>query len=166
MSAYAEDVQATLARMSDEELLERVAGINMTPEASQIAGQELQRRGLTATSPLQPNSAHVRTSSSSGFWKRLISGDFGLAKTYWLYLFFPNLIANALVRTTDNSVILLIEFIVWTAYSVPALIGTWRAARRYSGLGTWAVLACIACVLGWVWLVLLLVAFARALLGV
>jgi len=38
--------------------------------------------------------------------------------------------------------------LAYTAYEIPVIIGTWRAANKYKGSKIWAVLAKIAVVLG------------------
>jgi len=88
------------------------------------------------------------TGSERGFFGKLANGDFGLAKTYWLYgvlvgIVF-NIISNA-VTSVGGEVILILAH---TAYAIPVTMGTWRAANKYQGPKIWAVLAKIAVVLG------------------
>jgi hypothetical protein len=84
-----------------------------------------------------------------GFFSKLASGDFGLAKTYWLYGVLAGLIVNAVTRAIPSVGILAVVLAVTIVYQVLALLGIWRAADRYQGRKVWAILAKIATVLGW-----------------
>ena len=92
------------------------------------------------------------SSEERPFFNRLIDGDYGLAKTYWLYGVvvgvFVNFIAN-MITSVEGYVILMLGY---TVYEIPVLLGTWHAADNYTGSNVWAVLAKIAVVLGWFWL--------------
>jgi hypothetical protein len=54
MSDERAGLAAVFARMGDEELLERWSSGNLTPDAVQIAGDELSRRGIEAPDPGTP----------------------------------------------------------------------------------------------------------------
>jgi hypothetical protein len=100
-----------------------------------------------------------------GFFSKLASGDFGLAKTYWLYGVLVGLIVNAVTRVIPSVGVLALVLAVTIAYQVMVLLGIWRAAGRYQGRKVWAILAKIATVLGWlgvlasVWVVVEILAY-------
>lgn len=84
--------------------------------------------------------------SRKRFVRKLVDGDFGLAKTYWVYgvlvgfLFNPvyavieNLIEGTDVQVAAFGFVVTVQII----YSVLLLIGLWRAAKRYQGRAVWA----------------------------
>lgn len=93
------------------------------------------------------------------FFQRLANGDYGLAKTYWLYYGLVNVIANivfgfgiAIIEPTRGItfalILLIIYFVLYIIYSVLVIMGIWRAATKYTGPKIWAVLAKIVCVVG------------------
>ncbi|PFG54303.1 hypothetical protein ATG98_3523 [Marinobacter sp. LV10R520-4] len=84
-----------------------------------------------------------------GFFSKLMSGDFGLAKTYWLYGFLVGLIINVVTRIIPSLGAVAIILALTIPYQVMVLLGVWRAADRYQGRTAWAILAKIATVLGW-----------------
>ena len=84
-----------------------------------------------------------------GFFSKLVNGDFGLAKTYWLYGFLVGLIINVLTRIVPSLGALAVILAVAIPYQVMVLLGVWRAADKYQGRKAWAILAKIATVLGW-----------------
>lgn len=77
--------------------------------------------------------------------KSLPAGDFGLAKTYWLFQVLPALIvsiANEMVPP-NTAVVLLLLFCLYEMFALP---GVWNAATRYPGPSVWAVFAKIGVV--------------------
>lgn len=110
------------------------------------------------------SSEDLSASSELHFLSRLVRGDFGLAKTYWLYGVLVGLGVNLISRAITSSGMLVLFVVAYAVYEVPVLIGTWRAAAKYSGPTIWAVLAKIAVVLGAIVLAVSLLG-ALALLG-
>ena len=97
-------------------------------------------------------------SSKKGFFEKLANGDFGLAKTFWLYNVLVTLIVKIVFEVfieVSQSIGLLVVFLLaYTAYEIPVLMGIWRAANKYQGPKIWAVLARIEVVLGAIWIVI------------
>jgi len=87
-------------------------------------------------------------SPEKGFFSKLASGDFGLAKTYWVYGVLVGFAVNILTIPFRSLGALFIILIVTLAYSVPWYMGIWRAANKYQGAKINAILAKIAVVLG------------------
>jgi len=83
-----------------------------------------------------------------GFFSKLAAGDFGLAKTYWIYNVFVAFVANFLINIATSTGLLLIIVLANTAYCIPAYTGLWRAATRYEGPKLWAILAKIVTIFG------------------
>ena len=83
-----------------------------------------------------------------GFFAKLANGDYGLAKTYWLYWVAVGHLAALLSSMITSTVALLILMAFGTAYDVLVVLGIWRAANRYEGPAIWPVLAKISIVLG------------------
>lgn len=91
---------------------------------------------------------YVATKSSDGFFNKLSRGDYGLAKTYWLYgigVGFPVSIVFSIIKSPG---MIAIALLAYAAYEIPVLIGIWHSSTKYTGPKVWAVLAKVACVLG------------------
>ncbi|ABA57433.1 hypothetical protein Noc_0921 [Nitrosococcus oceani ATCC 19707] len=88
-----------------------------------------------------------------GFFEKLANGDFGLAKTYWVYGVLVGMVVNLLSNFIPSIGGFVIFIIAYTAYEIPVLMGTWKAANKYRGRKFWAVLAKTAVVLGVIMLV-------------
>ena len=98
------------------------------------------------------------SSTEKGFLGKLANGDFGLAKTYWLYGVVVGVVVNIISNAVTSIGGLVILMLAYTAYEIPVIMGTWRAANKYQGQKIWAVLAKIAVVLGAIMLVVGLLA--------
>ena len=111
--------------------------------------------------------------TEKGFFRKLLDGEFGLAKTYWLFVLIPgsiiNLIANIVETTSNHESIpewfLLISFFSYMAYWVVVAIGCWRAASKYQGPAIWPVLAKISISIGWIFLIISLIIYVSLLAG-
>ena len=103
--------------------------------------------------------------SANSFFVKISSGDFGLAKTYWLYWVPVLLAVNALMLIMPTTATLVIVAVAYTAYLIPVVIGVWRAANQYEGQKIWAILATISVVLGIIIIILMLIMFGT-LIGV
>jgi hypothetical protein len=88
------------------------------------------------------------SSGDTGFWGKLINGDYGLAKTYWLYGVLVGFIVNLAMKPITSVGLLIFLTLTYTAYEIPVIIGTWRAANKYEGAKVWATLAKCAITLG------------------
>jgi hypothetical protein len=83
------------------------------------------------------------------FMSKLIQGDYGLAKTYWLFGVLGNIVMSLPLPFIAEELILVL-YLPLLSYSVVVLIAVWRAANRYQGPKYWSILAKIATVLGWI----------------
>jgi len=95
--------------------------------------------------------------NNKGFFKKLSDGDFGLAKTYWLYGVLVSIVWNILIQgaiLSDSIALIIVVLLVTIIYSVFLLTGVWNASNRYTGLKIWAILAKIYVVLSVITLVL------------
>lgn len=121
----------------------------MNREQSAQGTNSDQRQFSPPEQPLFARDGHgpgAHPSTPKVFLNKLKSGDYGLAKTYWLFGVLTNSIAGlfvkVLVPVAPNLGALLI--LVCVAYNVIAMIGVWRAADSYKGEPLWAILAKIA----------------------
>lgn len=96
---------------------------------------------------------------AKSFFEKILSGDFGLAKTYWIYWALVLIAVNATMLIMPTTATLVIVALAHVAYLIPMLIGTWRAINQCEGEKTLAVLAMISVVLGIISLVLMLIMF-------
>lgn len=81
------------------------------------------------------------------FFKKLIDGDFGLVKTFWLYAVFIPLIAELIAMNITGN-IFFASFLLVKSFQSVALIGAWNSKKKYPGSRIWIVLAEMAVVLG------------------
>ena len=82
--------------------------------------------------------------TAKGFIKQLIDGDFGLAKTYWLYFVVgSNLLWLLLMFPILSSSfgLIVVSMLAAIAYDIVVLTGIWNSASRYTGSKIWSVLA-------------------------
>ena len=82
--------------------------------------------------------------TAKGFIKQLIDGDFGLAKTYWLYFVLgSNLLWLLLMFPISSSSLglIVVSMLAAIAYDIVVLTGIWNSASRYTGSKIWSVLA-------------------------
>lgn len=101
--------------------------------------------------------------TQKGFFAKLKNGDFGLAKTYWLYGVLVGVILNIVTRPITSTGLLVIVVLIHTAYRILVIMGIWRAANKYKGSKIWAILAKIATVFGTIILVVELIVIAKLL---
>ena len=82
---------------------------------------------------------------------RLLSGDFGLATTYWLFGVAGSMGIGAmiaLVRPTPGSGLARLLVGLFLVYATVIFIAVWRAAGKYPGRPSWRTLARAVVVLG------------------
>ena len=98
------------------------------------------------------------------FFIKLSSGDFGLAKTYWLYWVLALVAANIVMAIVPmKTTLILIPIIIMVAsvaYLIPVAMGVWRAANQYEGRKIWAILATTSVVLGIIIIISMLIMFS------
>lgn len=109
------------------------------------------------------NVANDSETAEKGFFGKLSNGDFGLAKTYWLYGVLVGFIVNIAMKPITSIGLLVFVMLAYTAYEIPVIMGTWRAANKYEGSKIWVVLAKIAVVLGAIMLVIGLISIVGLL---
>ena len=82
--------------------------------------------------------------TAKGFIKQLIDGDFGLAKTYWLYFVLGGMAINLLLFfpiSSSSLGLIVVSMLAAIAYDIVVLTGIWNSASRYTGSKIWSVLA-------------------------
>jgi hypothetical protein len=90
----------------------------------------------------------TNNSTEKGFFGKLANGDFGLAKTYWLYGMLVSIVVTVISNLITSVGGLAILTLAHTAYSIPLIMGIWRASNTYQGSKVWVILAKVAVVLG------------------
>ena len=77
------------------------------------------------------------------FFTRLKAGEYGLAKTTWLFGFLIFVSSNILTKTfgVPSTQALLTYYLIMVAYTYFWAVGYWRAASNYAGFKLWAILA-------------------------
>lgn len=81
----------------------------------------------------------------ANYFSKFIHGNFGLAKTYWLFGVFARLVVFIIItKSGDYSAKLSgVIIVTYIAYSIIWLLAMFNAARLYKGLKIWSVLAFI-----------------------
>jgi|APSaa5957512493_1039668.scaffolds.fasta_scaffold10762_7 hypothetical protein len=92
-----------------------------------------------------------------GFFKKLLDGDFGLAKTYWLYGALVGFISSLVIDFIESTQFLMIFSVIYTIYRIVLTTGVWRAGDRYEGSKIWAILAKIASTFGTIFMIIVLI---------
>jgi hypothetical protein len=87
------------------------------------------------------------------YFTKLINGDFGLAKTYWLFGVVVGVVTQLIIIAVPSRPLFLILFFGFRIYEVPLLIGIWRASNKYIGNEFWSGISKFAVVVAWVLLV-------------
>lgn len=87
------------------------------------------------------------------FLDRLADGDFGLAKTFWLFWILAQVVVFGAVGLLSEvgsietktiitfSKTIITFYFVYFVYLLPVFIGVWRAANYYQGNKVWSILA-------------------------
>ena len=121
---------------------------------------------VETVSPTEP----AVTEYGKNVFSKLIDGDYGLAKTYWLFGVLVNVGFNILFKVAESTASyprqalaqILILTSISVAYSVVVVIGTWRASGKYQGPKFWAILARIMVVIGIFGLIVMALALFNA----
>ncbi len=139
--------------------------------ATELAEESDEPEQPTTTSvPPKTDTSVLNTSQEKGFLKKLRDGDYGLAKTYWLYGIIVSVVVGFLIRMIFMAmkkdgillafIIVLIGIIYTALFQLP---GLWRAARRYQGPKIWAILGQIIVVITALGIPFVLVQWSRLL---
>jgi len=107
---------------------------------------------------------HSNSMASKGFFKKLLDGDYGLAKTYWLYGFPVVFVANLIIRIIESEIVPPVFFVIVLSLSlcqIALLIGIWRASNKYSGAKIWAIFAKMSVVISSVAVVIVVILLAN-----
>lgn len=131
------------------ELFEYAAGrVNISKEEREKA-QHLAEASPPAETPSAKVTNIVGNSEGSNpkVLAKLLAGDYGLARTYWLFGVLPNVLLAPL-RLINNPELSLLLALPLLGYGVVVAIGVWRSASRYQGPAVWGVLAKLAIVFG------------------
>ena len=86
------------------------------------------------------------------FFSKLIHGDYGLAKTYWLFGVLGSFLLTSLLPLISDELFLVLYLPV-LSYCAVVYTGIWRAASKYQGPKYWAVLAKVAIFVAWIELI-------------
>lgn len=121
----------------------------------------------------RPSLGHSSNQQSRGvrknFLQKLIGGDLGLAKTYWLFGMLPALLLNIIISIVEKApsvgtepapTWLTVAFLFYTGYWAVVAVGCWRAATKYQGSSIWPALAKISLGIGWALLIISFFSFA------
>jgi len=139
---------------------------------TEVGKKEVPSVATNTTTPVEtvsPTEPAV-TEYGKNVFSKLIDGDYGLAKTYWLFGVLVNVGFNILFKVAESTASyprqalaqILILTSISVAYSVVVVIGTWRASGKYQGPKFWAILARIMVVIGIFGLIVMVLALFNA----
>ena len=144
-----------------QKILETIESAAMETGGSETSGQGDEHSEAhvdrNTSTPLQsPKTDPYKTdiSQEKGFLKKLRDGDYGLAKTYWIYGMVVNIFVGFIIRLIlmgmrRDGILLafgvVIMDIIYTAFFQAP--GLWNAAKRYKGSKIWAILGQVIAVL-------------------
>lgn len=125
---------------------------------------QLEKENVEQVPPESPDEEHTHKSASSVdssvdvsetkfFLSKLIDGDYGLAKTYWLFGVVGNILVNIslFVALQIGSLPVFISiYALAIVYGLTALFGIWVAAGNYGGFVLWKYLARFMVILGFI----------------
>lgn len=82
------------------------------------------------------------------FLNKLKNGEFGLAKTYWLYGVIVAIPLNIIIEYIGlNTITFNILFLIEIAYFYFWILGCWKAASEYEGSAPWPFLTKLFCII-------------------
>jgi hypothetical protein len=88
--------------------------------------------------------SNTNETSSKGFIKQLMDGDFSLAKTYWLYGVLGSVVMNLLLifpMMSGSLSLIIVAGLISVAYAVIVLTAIWNSASKHTGSKFWSVMA-------------------------
>jgi hypothetical protein len=115
-------------------------------------------------SPVLNTNSNIDLDSNKNFFIKLKDGDYGLAKTYWLYGVVVNVIFKVLgaYAGSYSEKLFATVLIVNVAYLLLWLIGFYNSIRQYYGSKVWVVLSYLM-ILIWVLNTLMLITVLNTL---
>lgn len=78
---------------------------------------------------------------STGFYDQFIGGEFGLAKTYWLFGVLPSFLVGIAMRIVSSDTFAYWIGAAFVSYQLVLLRALWHAGKKYQGSKVWSVLA-------------------------
>ncbi len=75
------------------------------------------------------------------FFSKLVQGELGLAKTFWIFGLLIQLMLVFIISTIPIEVLTIIGLLLILTYEIIVIFGVWRAATKYEGFKLWAILA-------------------------
>jgi len=122
-----------------------------TPVSAEQINTDISEIFSSDQETINESSNNESPQQQKGFFSKLINGDYGLPKTYWLFGVLGNLlfiIPITLASAAKSLAILVLALLISVVYSLIVLVGIWRASDKYQGAKVWSVLAKIAVILG------------------
>lgn len=98
--------------------------------------------------PINMNSHEEQLKKEKNFFIKLEMGEYGLAKTFWLYGFVIRVLTTSILKLIPNKNVFIVAILLSLFYDLLVMMGTWRAANQYQGLKIWALLAKALVILG------------------
>jgi len=105
-------------------------------------------KSLSRSIKEQVNQNAQSAREGKGFFENLSSGNYGLAKTYWIYGVIVGFILGVPFRFITSIAAIYVYFALVTGYQMAVFPGIWHSADEYKGPKIWSVLAKLAVVIG------------------
>ena len=108
---------------------------------------------IPASKPKQPTIQHTN------FFSKFISGDYGLAVTYWGWGVVGSNVFFLIALSTKSDLLALCGVL----YLALVLVAAWRAACKYAGPNSWRILGMTGVIFGWLnWLNIVSIPFRKS----
>lgn len=145
-TAMYEYIEMRVSQLEDEQAAEPY-----TENLSRAADQLEETKADWAANALPPTTIEDTPPSPGDWLSQLKGGDFGLARTYWLYgIVLSNLalLIPYFFLLEGQTLAAQITMLTYCICVFVVLIGIWNAASRYTGSKLWAILAKISTIIG------------------
>ena len=145
-AAMYEYIEMRVSQLEDEQPAEPY-----TENLSRAADQLEEPKADVAANSLPPKTLEDTPPSPADWLSQLKGGDFGLARTYWLYgIVLSNLalLIPYFFLFEGQTLAAQITMLIYCICAFVVLIGIWNAASKYTGSKVWAILAKISTIIG------------------
>jgi hypothetical protein len=88
---------------------------------------------------------------NQNFFIKLLSGNLGLAKTYWIYGVVVHFIFMVIVSSAEGEKLKGVIAVIFVTYMIVWLVGFFNATMKYEGLFIWWILSMVIIMPIWIW---------------
>jgi len=101
---------------------------------------------------------------NQNFFIKLLSGNLGLAKTYWIYGVAVSYVSFAIFVSIESEYLKGVALAIYVTYMVFLLVGFFNAITKHKGLLIWRVLSMVILIM-WIWNIFILSMTAHSIMN-